>query len=168
MEIICRDIIRQWMNCWQETIIAGILSMLISRQSSQIWNQNKVSDILFFVDGVFLYYMLYVTLLSRTIGFRREVRLWPLAGLKISSGEFHYIIENVLLFIPFGVLLCMTLYAYGKKSTMKTILLTSFLTSMSIELLQYIFACGKSETADVITNVLGAVLGYLMIRLRRR
>ena len=130
--------------------------------------RQKYFAILHFVDKVFLYYMLHVTLLSRAIDSRREVQLWPLAGFKISSGELHYIIENALLFIPFGVLLCMTLYAYGKKCTMKTILLTSFLTSMSIELLQYIFSCGKSETADVITNVFGAVLEYLMIKLRRR
>lgn len=125
-------------------------------------------SLLHFVDGVFLYYLLYVTLLSRTIDSWREVEFLPFMGDEIRNGDIHYVIENVLLFIPFGFLLYMTFYIYGKKCSMKMILMVSFLTSVSVELLQYIFSCGKSETDDVIANVLGAVLGYLIVKLKRR
>lgn len=168
MEIICRDILKHWTNCWQGAMIAGGLFIVIGRQIDRAFNRQKSAVILLFMDGVFLYYLLYVTLISRVTGSRREVVLWPFVSFQVLRGEFHYIIENVFLFIPFGVLLCMTLCAYGRKCSMKKILLASFLTSVSVELLQYLFSCGKSETDDVIANVLGAVIGYLTIKLKRR
>lgn len=167
MEIVYGDILKQWTDCWQGAVIAGILFMLISRQVNWISNQNKVYDILYFADGVFLYFLLHVTLFSRSIGSRREVEFYPFVGYEVISGDYHYLIENILFFIPFGFLLCSTLYTFGKKCSMILILLVSFLTSVSIELLQYMFSCGKSETDDVIANVLGAVLGYLIVKLKR-
>lgn len=168
MEIIYRDILKQWMDCWQGAVIAGILFLLIGRQVNQVLIQRKVSAILLFADGVFLYFLLYVTLFSRVIGCRREVELWPFAGYEVLNGDYHYLVENILFFIPFGFLLCRTLSIYGKKCSIKIVLLVSFLTSVSVELLQYIFSCGKSETDDVIANVLGAVLGYLIVKRNRR
>lgn len=81
------------------------------------------------------------------------------------NGDFHYLIENILLFIPFGILLYRTLYAYSRKCSLRMILIVVILTSISVELLQYAFSCGKSETDDVITNVLGALIGYMLIKL---
>lgn len=168
MEIICRDILKHWTNCWQGAMIAGVLFIVIGRQINCALSRQKNAVILLFIDGVFLYYLLYVTLISRAVGSRREVVLRPFVSFQVSGGEFHYVIENVLLFILFGLLLCMTLHVYGRRCSMKWILMASFLTSVSVELLQYIFSCGKSETDDVIANVLGAVIGYLMIKLKRR
>lgn len=168
MEIIFRDILKQWTGCWQGAVIVGILFMVIGRQTTdQIFNQHKVSGILFFADGVYLYYLLFVTLFSRIIGSRREVGFMPFMGEEILRGDYHYLIENILFFIPFGFLLCATLYAYGKKCNMKIIIPASLLTSVSVELLQYLFSCGKSETEDVIANVSGAVLGYLVMSRRK-
>lgn len=163
MEIIFRDILKQWTGCWQGAVIVGILFMVIGRQiANHVFNQHKVSGILLFADGLFLYFLLYVTLFSRRIGFKRQVEFFPFAGQEIMRGDYHYLIENILFFIPFGFLLCATLYAYDKKCNVRIILLASFLTSVSVELLQYLFSCGKSETEDVIANVSGAVLGYLV------
>lgn len=168
MEIIFRDILKQWTGCWQGAVIAGILFMVVGRQTmDHIFSQHKVFGILFFADGVYLYDLLFATLLSRMIGSRREVEFMPFIGDEILRDDYHYLIENFLFFIPFGCLLCETLYVYGKKCNLKIILLASFLTSVSVELLQYLFSCGKSETEDVIANVLGAVLGYLVIRMKR-
>lgn len=168
MEIICRDILKHWTNCWQGAMIAGGLFIVIGRQINCALNRQRNAVILLFMDGVFLYYLLYVTLISRAVGSRREVVLCPFVSFQVSSGEFHYVIENVLLFMLFALLLCMTLHACGREYSIKKILVVSFLTSVSVELLQYIFSCGKSETDDVIANVLGAVIGYLMIKLKRR
>lgn len=161
MSIIYIDILKNWAACWQGAVTVGILFMIAGRQ------RNAVSYLLLFADGVFLYYMLHVTLLSRNIGSRREIQLLPFMGEEIMSGDLHYLIENVLLFIPFGFLLCRTLCVFGRKWNLKIVLLISFLTSVSVEWLQYVFSCGKSETDDVMTNVLGAVIGYLIVKLKR-
>ena len=167
MSIIYTDILKHWTACWQEAVLIGVLFAGGFKWLKPVSNQQKYSVVLPFVDGVFFYFLLYVTLISRTIGSRREVVLLPFESFELLSGEFHYVIENVLLFIPFGFLLYITCYTFGKKCNMKTILLASFLTSVSVEFLQYIFSCGKSETDDVITNVGGAMIGYLIAKLKR-
>ena len=75
-----------------------------------------------------------------------------------------YLTENILLFIPFGFLSAKTLAMCGKTCGIKAVLLASFMTSVSVEVLQYLSACGKSETEDIITNVLGAIIGYLFAK----
>ena len=167
MSIIYTDILKHWTNCWKEAVMIGILFVGGRKWLKPVFNQQKYSVVLPFIDGVFFYYLLYVTLISREIGSRREVVLLPFESFEILSGEFHYVIENVLLFIPFGFLLCITCCAFGKKCNLKTILLASFLTSISVEFLQYFFSCGKSEIDDVITNVAGAMIGYLIAKLKR-
>lgn len=167
MEIICSDIIQRLTDCWQVAFLIGVLFILISRLINYLLNQQNKALILFFADGVYFYYLLFVTLLSRKIGSRQEVEFMPFMGDEIMRGDYHYLIENILFFIPFGFLLCATLYAYDKKCNVRIILLASFLTSVSVELLQYLFSCGKSETEDVIANVSGAVLGYLVMKLKR-
>ena len=167
MSIIYTDILKHWTNCWQEAVLIGVLFAGGINWLKPVSNQRNYSVVLPFIDGVFFYFLLYVTLISREIGSRREVMLLPFESFKILSEEFHYVIENVLLFIPFGFLLYITSCAFDKKCNMKTILLASFLTSVSVEFLQYIFSCGKSETDDVITNVVGAMIGYLIAKVKR-
>ena len=103
MEIIFRDILKQWTGCWQGAVIAGLLFMVIGRQiTDHIFNQHKVSGILLFADGLFLYFLLYVTLFSRRLGSKRQVEFFPFTGQDIMRGDYHYLIENILFFIQFG------------------------------------------------------------------
>lgn len=71
------------------------------------------------------------------------------------------IVQNLILFIPFGFLLC------GATDQPRTsrILLLGFLLSLSIELCQLFFRLGWFEVDDILHNVLGTYLG---IRLYRR
>lgn len=161
LEAIYQDILKQWTACWQGALIAGLVFMAGNRQAGRILDHHNGSASLFFLDGVFLYFLLYVTLFSRTVGSRQEVAFLPFSGYEISGGNYYYVIENVLLFIPFGFLLGTTLCIYGKKCGIIKIVWIAFLTSVSIELLQYVFSCGKTETDDVLANVFGAFLGGL-------
>ena len=71
------------------------------------------------------------------------------------------IVQNLILFMPFGFLLC---GATGQPRTSR-ILLLGFLLSLSIELCQLLFRLGWFEVDDILHNVLGTYLG---IRLYRR
>jgi glycopeptide antibiotics resistance protein len=42
--------------------------------------------------------------------------------------------------------------------------LVTFMTSVVIEIVQFILSCGYSEVEDVIMNVAGGVIGYLIIK----
>lgn len=71
------------------------------------------------------------------------------------------VMQNLVLFIPFGFLLC----GATKRPRMVRILLMGFLLSLLIELCQLRFRLGWFETDDVLHNTLGTLLG---IRLYRR
>ncbi len=66
-------------------------------------------------------------------------------------------VDNVLVFIPFGVLLglnCKRLNVWSK-------LLVVLGASVAAETIQYIFAIGATDVTDVITNTLGGLIGIL-------
>ena len=116
------------------------------------------------------------TLLDRPATISRyEIRpFWALWELAVGGPEgvkgIVWYLENVALFIPFGMLLS----ARGMK--LKSVVLLGFITSLAIELIQYITALGLAELDDLTANTIGAILGYLTFaamctlyrRIRRR
>lgn len=82
-------------------------------------------------------------------------RAW-IAGESFGKRESIQNIQNVLLFIPFGVLFP------GKR--WKWLLITVLLFSVAIEVIQYGFNLGWCEVDDVICNVVGAVIGFGLLK----
>lgn len=82
-----------------------------------------------------------------------------------NSDSFHQIVDekvpNIMLFIPFGFFLPIVLKK--KRKWYKTTLMT-FGISFSVELIQY-FIGRSSDIDDMITNVLGAIIGYAFFKL---
>lgn len=64
---------------------------------------------------------------------------------------------NILIFIPFGAYL----YMLGARNFLSSFLIMLF-TSIIFEMLQYIFTLGTSDVADVATNTLGGLIGFLL------
>ena len=67
-------------------------------------------------------------------------------------------ILNIVLFVPMGLFLPLL---YKKYNKFKTVVITGILFSVSIELVQ-MFNWGASDINDVMTNTMGACLGYLI------
>jgi glycopeptide antibiotics resistance protein len=86
---------------------------------------------------------------------RRSLNLIPFDGT--SRSNFHQIVENVIAFIPFGLLLSVNFKVtdFWRK--------LSFICALSIivEITQYVFAIGSTDITDVITNTLGGLIGLL-------
>ena len=82
-------------------------------------------------------------------------RAW-IAGESYGFTESVQNMGNILFFVPYGYL-CSSLC----HSRLLTVL-TAVLFSLAIELLQYIFALGWCELDDLISNSLGAFLGFLL------
>ena len=70
------------------------------------------------------------------------------------------IIQNIVLFIPFGFLL----FAASSHPRTSRILLLGFLLSLSIELCQLLLRLGWFEVDDILHNVLGTYLGMRLYR----
>ena len=77
--------------------------------------------------------------------------------LDMISGPVDTVL-NILLFIPLGVFLPIM---YERYDRIKKVVLIGFLFSLSIELVQ-MFECGATDINDLITNTLGACLGFFI------
>ena len=75
------------------------------------------------------------------------------------------LIGNCTMFIPTGIVVpCL----YKNLRSFKKTVLTGFLISLSIEIIQLPFAVRASDIDDLILNTLGVVIGYGIYRLTRR
>ena len=109
-----------------------------------------------FVFGYYLFGLLSVTGIgyTSTISFRPKISWVPILGM--ITGPMDTIL-NVVLFIPLGFFLPLL---YKKYYRMKTVALTGFLLSLSVEIVQ-MFDWGSTDVNDLITNTVGACFGYL-------
>lgn len=71
---------------------------------------------------------------------------------------------NILLFVPLGVFLPLLFQEYDR---IWKVALIGFLISLSIEFVQ-MFECGSTDINDLITNTVGACLGFLVYKLLLR
>ncbi|HBG4931264.1 glycopeptide resistance protein VanZ1 [Clostridioides difficile] len=93
----------------------------------------------------------------------RSINLVPFAGSLIINNrvDISEIILNVVIFVPFGIYVCMLKeeWSFIKK------VIPIFITSLAFETLQYIFALGASDITDLIGNTLGGIIGIAVFML---
>lgn len=110
----------------------------------------------------------YLVLLVWIILFKMQLSVHVLCGIRsINLIPFHYdyetgmryhlkeVLENVAIFVPYGIYLCMLKNEPRLKVKFFLILMTSFL----LETLQYILAIGATDITDIITNTCGGMMG---------
>lgn len=102
-----------------------------------------------------------VVVLSRTPGTIRTIVWIPFRTPGGDNLIILYALANLVIFIPFGILVPEVFYGIN---TLWKISLVTLVTSVCIETIQYILACGYSQVEDVIMNVAGGLIGYLIIK----
>ena len=130
----------------------------------------KGKDILFINTIMYIYlsFVLYFTLMpiitSLPFVFNHSyvpMNLVPFIDVSTGRGDFiRQVVLNIVMTIPFGFLL--PLIKNKKINLMKTILYT-FLLSLGIEILQpLINDFRSSDITDLVTNILGGIIGYIL------
>lgn len=117
---------------------------------------------------VYLAMIVLITLLSRESGSRRGVDLGLFATWGINTRNNAYVVENVLLFIPFGFLSCR---AFPELRRFHRCTLFGGGVSLGIETVQLLTGRGYFQLDDILTNIMGAVLGcsaFWIIKVIRR
>ena len=84
----------------------------------------------------------------------RNVNLVPFAG----TGDSDELINNVLIFVPYGLLSCML----WRDRNFFLKLAPIFFTSLVFEVLQYVFWIGISDITDLLGNTLGGLIGMTL------
>ena len=92
----------------------------------------------------------------------RSINLIPYGDFAIVNQQvdFSEIYMNILAFVPFGIYLAML---KPNSAIVKLVAIVGF-TSLSIEVIQYLFAIGASDITDLIGNTFGGLLGILFNR----
>lgn len=81
------------------------------------------------------------------------IRGWIVNPTIESKKEAVQYVQNILFFIPYGLL-------FPWKDNWKRVFVTALVLSVFIELSQFIFNLGWCEVDDVISNTLGAMIGW--------
>lgn len=110
---------------------------------------------------LFIYFIVlgWIILLKLGVQFsyleERKINLIPFANGYYDKVET---VLNVLIFIPLGI------YAgiLFRKWTFRSNLFFFFLTSLILELLQYLFKFGTFDVTDLLTNTSGGIMGYVL------
>lgn len=98
---------------------------------------------------------------------RLEMQLIPFKTIIEYASQVHSFTDwfiknlvcNIVMFIPYGLLLP---YIMEPKKLLLKVAIIGTVFSGLIEIIQYIFAIGKFDIDDIILNLLGTILGYVL------
>ena len=140
-------------------ITVNIIQRVRKKNHLKIW-QMALSICLFGVLCVYLSYLMSLTLSGREPGSRSNKINLEILGTWRSDGTLStHAMENVLLFIPFGILVPLTGRFFKK---WWNLILMAFISSLLIETTQLITGRGYFEIDDILLNTGGAVIGYIV------
>lgn len=75
-------------------------------------------------------------------------------------------VENILFFIPFSFFLILAFFSnksITKLNLLKKIIKFSFLLSLFIELTQLFLTLGTFQVSDIVYNIIGGIIGYILV-----
>ena len=108
---------------------------------------------------IYMTSLLFIVFMSREVGEYNGINmeLWSTWGTTITKRAFFF--ENILLFIPMGILMPS---AFTKFRKIYICIPCCLLFSLFIETIQYIFGLGIAEIDDIVTNTIGAFIGLII------
>ena len=132
---------------------------MMGKKRALVRNKSVVKKFLFVAYTIFI---VWLTLLKREPRgaervFRPElfwaIRAWIGNPTVVNKVEAVQYVQNILFFIPYGLL-------FPWKDNWKRVFVTALILSVFIKLAQFIFNLGWCEVDDVISNTLGAMIGW--------
>ncbi|MBE5962350.1 MAG: VanZ family protein [Lachnospiraceae bacterium] len=116
---------------------------------------DKMSYISLFV--VYVIAIVQIAYFSREPGSRSSIDLGLLDTWGQDPMSRSFVIENVIMFIPFGMLVPAV---WDKMRAFHRCLLAAFISTVAIETMQLITQRGYCQLDDVVMNTLGGAIGY--------
>lgn len=139
-------------------VVGAVYRVVVKKQHEKL-SHILMRVFLFAILGFYMSYVVYLTLSGREAGSRDGINL-KLFSTLISKNRITVMgIENILLFVPFGVLIPLIWTKFRK--WYKTAGLATIL-SLIIETVQLFTKRGIFELDDIVLNTLGAVAGYII------
>lgn len=156
-------------------LLCGVILIVSLILANGLWYQLRghmlITPIKIIYMGLFtayMYTMLQQTYFSRPPGSRNTVSLVLGETWQGSVRSKAYVIENILMMIPFGILLPIV---FRPAENIFCCIPLGFFFSVSLEYAQFLSQRGHMQVDDVVMNVIGTVIGYLFfvsVKLLRR
>ena len=170
IQFIIHDIVRMTKEYILYAIVIGsvvtagvgiVQSIRYKVSIGKIIGSNRLRYVLLNVLLIHFFIVVSITYLSREPGSRVGVNL-KLFGTysQYNILENRYFIENILLFIPFGILLPLLSSKFYEAIRC---LGTGMLLSIIIEISQYLTKRGYFQIDDIITNIAGTLIGFVLV-----
>lgn len=133
--------------------------------------EKKRKNLRVIISILFVIYLLILTWIIlfklhftlRDIDHIRFINLIPFHYSNAAGEQFHIqeVRDNVLIFIPFGILLSML----APKMKLRNKIFIFFGTSFVFETMQFVLSIGVTDITDLITNVFGGAFGIVLYTL---
>ena len=146
------------------TVVMGVIIAVLLRVTYLITEKKKI----IIHDELFkLSFLIYIMFLFYVVTFQdvswsshnfipfKEILRYDLGTNIFYKNTFG----NMLLFLPYGVFIA----KYVKTDKISIVLLLAFITSLSIEVIQFLIG-RVFDIDDIILNVLGCLIGYVFYR----
>ena len=125
---------------------------------------KRIKIVLFIISICFILWMTIFTRQSSGVHTIEMRPFWALQDFIKGDNDWKqnalYWIENVLLFVPFGLMF--------PNKDIRFALIVGVIFSIVIEIVQYFACLGLCELDDVICNGLGSLLGNMMFAFARK
>lgn len=156
-------------------LICGVILIAVFILINGLWCQfrkclllSPTKVICLGLFAAYMYMLLQQTYFSRVPGSRNTVSLILGETWQGSIQSKAYVIENVLMMIPFGVLLP---NIFKPAENIFCCIPLGFFFSVNIEYAQFLSKRGHMQVDDVVMNIMGIAIGYLFfisVKLFRR
>ncbi len=140
-------------------VVTGILLGILFHGLFQRKQKGMAAIMIFFI---YTAVVLMITLFSRESGSSNTVELELFSTWGINARNNAYVVENILLFIPYGFL-CSVAFVSTRRFFANTAVCA--LTSLGIEVLQLATGRGCFQSDDILTNVFGGIIGFVLFLL---
>lgn len=147
------------------TVAMGVIISILLRITYLITNKEKV---IIHEELMKLSFIIYILCLFYVVTFQdvswsshnyipfKEILRYDFGSMLFYKNIFG----NLLLFLPYGVMIA----KYVKTDKLSVVVLLSFITSLSIEVIQFLIG-RVFDIDDIILNVIGCVIGFLLYRI---
>lgn len=142
--------------------VAALFLMLIGNGKFywKKWLKMLVSLPVDFAAVFYVFMVVAITFFSRMEGSTDVVNTQLFSTFREDLASQIFIAENILMFIPFGIFLRW----YGVKWSLLGIPIIAG-SSVVIELMQYVTGRGRMEVDDILTNTIGGLIGFILMKL---
>lgn len=121
--------------------------------------ENKKLTFVLFI--IYVLALIWLVLFKLQFSFDHIERVRVINMIPLNKSVFSEVDDNIRIFVPLGIYICMLRSEWSFLKKLLSIL--SF--TLAFEIIQFVFAIGRSDITDILANTLGGTIGIGIYKL---